>query len=149
MMEASQLGPCCFGRREQQCADPTSISVPARYAASKPTWTMLTNAPDPFSRSVVCMTADAVPSNCRGLARSAVLRSGLNAGGAMAKENGDLDYERGWNAAILAARHWHEAQATQAMVLSRRTRFPKNLERDAEVHRRSAEMMATLSAEDV
>jgi len=35
------------------------------------------------------------------------------------------------------------------MVLSRRTRFPKNLERDAEVHRRSAEMMATLSAEDV
>ncbi len=67
----------------------------------------------------------------------------------MAKENGDSDYERGWNAAILAARRWHEAQATQAMVLSRRTRFPKNLERDAEVHRHSAEMMATLSAEDV
>jgi len=78
-----------------------------------------------------------------------VLRSGLNGGDTMAKENGDLDYERGWDAAILAARRWHEAQATQAMVLSRRTRFPKNLERDAEVHRRSAEMMATLSAEDV
>jgi hypothetical protein len=78
-----------------------------------------------------------------------VLRSGLNADGAMAKENGNLDYERGWNAAILAACRWHEAQAAQAMVLSRRTRFPKNLERDAEVHRRSAEMMATLSAEDV
>ncbi len=78
-----------------------------------------------------------------------MLRSGLNAGGAMAKENGDSDYERGWNAAILAARRWHEAQAAQAMVLSRRTRFPKNLERDAEGHRRSAEMMATLSVEDV
>ncbi len=121
----------------------------ARYAIPEPTWMMLTNAPDPFSHSVVCMTAGAVPANCSGLARSAVLRSGLNAGGAMAKESGDSDYERGWNAAILAARRWHEAQATQAMVLSRRTRFPKNLERDAEVHRRSAEMMATLSAEDV
>ncbi len=49
----------------------------------------------------------------------------------------------------MAARHWHEAQAAQAIVLSRRTRFPKNLERDAEVHRRSAEMLATLSPEDV
>ncbi len=90
-----------------------------------------------------------LPSDCIALARSAVLRSGLNGGDIMAKENGDLDYERGWSAAILAARRWHEAQATQAMVLSRRTRFPKNLERDAEVHRRSAEIMATLSAEDV
>ncbi len=110
---------------------------------------MLTNAPDPFSYSGVCMTADAVPSSCSGLARSAVLRSGLNAGSAMANEYGDSDYERGWNAAIPADRRWHEAQATQAMVLSRRTRFPKYLERDAEGHRRSAEMMATLSAEDV
>lgn len=59
------------------------------------------------------------------------------------------EFERGWQAAVTAARHWHEAQAAQALVLARRTRFPKNLERDAEVHRRSAEMMATLSPEDV
>lgn len=57
------------------------------------------------------------------------------------------EFKRGWDAAITAARHWHEGQAAQAIVLSRRTRFPKNLERDAEVHRRSAEMMATLSPE--
>jgi len=63
MMEATQLGPCCFDRQEQQYPDPASISVAARYAAPEPTWTMLTNAPDPFSRSVVCMTADAVPSS--------------------------------------------------------------------------------------
>ncbi len=62
--------------------------------------------------------------------------------------DGTGEFERGWNAAILAARYWHEAQAKQAMVLSRRTRFPKNLEREAEVHQRSAEMMATLSPEE-
>ncbi len=67
----------------------------------------------------------------------------------MAKENRSPEFERGWEAAILAAQHWHEDQATQAMVLSRRTRFPKTLEREAEVHRRSAEMMATLSPEDL
>lgn len=59
------------------------------------------------------------------------------------------EFERGWTAAIEAARQWHENQAKQAMVLSRRTRFPKNLERDAELHRRCAEMMATLSMDDV
>jgi hypothetical protein len=59
------------------------------------------------------------------------------------------EFERGWQAAILAAQHWHEGQAQQAIVLARRSRFPKNLEREAEVHRRSAEMMATLSPEDV
>jgi hypothetical protein len=63
MTEATQLGSCCFDRREQQDSDPTSFSVAARYAAPEPTWTMLTIAPDPFSRSVVCMTADAVPSS--------------------------------------------------------------------------------------
>jgi hypothetical protein len=67
----------------------------------------------------------------------------------MTKESRTPEFDRGWEAALLAARQWHEAQASQAMVLSRRTRFPKNLERDAEVHRRSAEMMATLSPEDV
>ena len=59
------------------------------------------------------------------------------------------DYLRGWDAALLAARHWHEAQAKQAMVLSTRTRFPKNLEREAEVHKRAAAMLATLSPDDV
>lgn len=58
------------------------------------------------------------------------------------------EFQRGWEAAILAAQHWHEAQAQQALVLSRRTRFPKNLERDAELHRRCATMMPTLSPED-
>ncbi len=61
-------------------------------------------------------------------------------------ENGP-EFRRGWDAAITAARHWHEGQASQALVLSRRTRFPKSLERDAEVHRRAAELMATLSPE--
>jgi hypothetical protein len=59
------------------------------------------------------------------------------------------EFDRGWQAAIQAARQWHENQAAQALILSRRTRFPKNLERDAEVHRRSAEMLATLSPDDV
>ena len=60
----------------------------------------------------------------------------------------NADFERGWQAAIEAVRQWHESQADQAIVLSRRTRFPKNLERDAELHRRCAQMMATLSPED-
>jgi len=41
MIEAMQLGPCCFDRREQQCPDPTSFSIAARYAAPKPTWLLL------------------------------------------------------------------------------------------------------------
>jgi hypothetical protein len=59
------------------------------------------------------------------------------------------EFQRGWDAALLAARHWHEGQAKQAIVQSRRTRFPKALEREAEVHRHSAEMMPTLSPDDV
>jgi hypothetical protein len=46
------------------------------------------------------------------------------------------EFQRGWNAAILAVRNWHEAQASKTMIQSRRSRFPKNLEREAEVHRR-------------
>ena len=46
-------------------------------------------------------------------------------------------------------RYWHEAQAKQAIVQSKRTRFPKNLEREAEVHLRSAERIAALSPDDV
>lgn len=59
------------------------------------------------------------------------------------------DFKRGWDAAIQAARDWHEAQAKQALVQSRRSRFPKNLEREAEVHKRCAEMIVTLSPDDV
>ena len=59
------------------------------------------------------------------------------------------EFQRGWDAALLAARRWHEGKAKQAIVQSRRTRFPKALEREAEVHRHSAEMMATLSPDDV
>ena len=61
----------------------------------------------------------------------------------------DADFQKGWDAAITAARHWHEAKAQQAIVQSRRTRFPKNLEREADVHKLSAEMMSTLSPDDV
>ena len=59
------------------------------------------------------------------------------------------EFQRGWDAALVAARTWHEAQARQAMVLARRSRFPKNLEREAEVHQRSAELIVTLSPDDV
>ncbi|HET6606397.1 MAG TPA: hypothetical protein VFG62_07000 [Rhodopila sp.] len=59
------------------------------------------------------------------------------------------EFERGWEAALLAARQWHEAQASKAMVSARRSRFPKNLEREAEVHRQSAELIVTLSWDDV
>jgi len=59
------------------------------------------------------------------------------------------EFQRGWDAALVAARSWHEAQARQAMVLARRSRFPKNLEREAEVHQRSAELIVTLSPDDV
>ncbi|HEY0424457.1 MAG TPA: hypothetical protein VGC82_14135 [Rhodopila sp.] len=68
---------------------------------------------------------------------------------AIANDEKTAEFQRGWDAAILAARAWHEAKAKQAMVQSRRTRFPKSLERDAEVHRRSAEMMITLRPDDV
>lgn len=67
----------------------------------------------------------------------------------MAKKSGTTEFDRGWQAAILTARHWHEAQAMQAMVQSRRSRFPKNFEREAELHTRCAEMMDTLSPDDV
>jgi len=59
------------------------------------------------------------------------------------------EFQRGWDAALLAARQWHEAQASKSPVQARRSRFPKNLEREAEVHRRSAELIVTLSPDDV
>jgi hypothetical protein len=59
------------------------------------------------------------------------------------------DFQRGWDAALIAARQWHEAQAQKALVQSRRSRFPKNLEREAEVHIKAAEIIGTLSPDDV
>ena len=55
----------------------------------------------------------------------------------------------GWNAALQAARQWHESQAKKTLVQARRSRFPKNLEREAEVHQRSAELITLLSPDDV
>jgi hypothetical protein len=66
-----------------------------------------------------------------------------------ATEDNSAEFRRGWKAALLAARDWHEAKAKQALVQARRSRFPKTLEREAEVHRHSAEMMVTLSPDDV
>ena len=68
---------------------------------------------------------------------------------ATAADENSAEFQRGWDAAILAARHWHEGKAKQALVQSRRTRFPKALEHEAEVHQHSAEMMMTLSPGDV
>ena len=59
------------------------------------------------------------------------------------------EFRRGWDAALLAARFWHESQAKKTLIQARRNRFPKNLEREAEVHQRSAEMIAALSPDDV
>jgi len=57
-----------------------------------------------------------------------------------ATQGNSAEFQRGWDAALLAARNWHEGKAKQAIVQSRRTRFPKALERESEVHRHSAEM---------
>ena len=59
------------------------------------------------------------------------------------------EFQRGWDAAIAATRAWHEAKAKQCLVLSRRSRFPKNLERESEVHTQSAELLQMLSPDDV
>ena len=67
----------------------------------------------------------------------------------MTDANTTPEFKLGWNAAILAVRQWHEAQASKAMVQAKRSRFPKNLEREAEVHKRSAELVGTLSPDDV
>lgn len=59
------------------------------------------------------------------------------------------EFQRGWDAAILAVRDWHQSQAKKTLIQARRSRFPKNLEREAEVHQKSAELVATLSPDDV
>jgi hypothetical protein len=67
----------------------------------------------------------------------------------MATDQHGAEFQLGWDAAIRAAHDWHEARAKQTMILARRSRFPKNLEREAEVHKQSAGMMLTLSPDDV
>ncbi len=59
------------------------------------------------------------------------------------------EFQRGWDAALLAVRQWHESQAKKTLVQAGRSRFPKNLEREAEVHQTSAERVALLSPDDV
>ncbi len=58
------------------------------------------------------------------------------------------EFHRGWDAALAAARQWHEDQAKKTLVTARRSPFPKNFEREAEVHRKSAELIVTLSPDD-
>jgi hypothetical protein len=67
----------------------------------------------------------------------------------MSKTDITAEFQRGWEAALVAARDWHESQAKKAIVQAKRSRFPKNLEREAEVHQKSAELIVTLSPEDV
>ena len=67
----------------------------------------------------------------------------------MAEKEITPEFQRGWDAALVAARHWHEDQAKKTLVLSRRSRFPKNLEREAEVHAKCAELIGMLSPDDV
>jgi hypothetical protein len=59
------------------------------------------------------------------------------------------EFKWGWDAAMLAVRDWHESQAKRTLIQAGRSRFPKYLEREEEVHRRSAEMIATLAPDDV
>ena len=58
------------------------------------------------------------------------------------------EFQRGWDAALLAVRHWHESQAKKTLIQAGRSRFPKTLEREAEVHRQSAERISLLSPDD-
>ena len=49
----------------------------------------------------------------------------------------------------LPRRNWHKSQAKKTLIQARRSRSPKKLEREAEVHQRSTELIATLSPDDV
>ncbi len=55
------------------------------------------------------------------------------------------EFERGWHAALEAAKAWHEGKAKQILVQAGRSRFPKSLEQQAETHRLSAEVLPTLA----
>ncbi len=63
--------------------------------------------------------------------------------------NHSADYLKGWEAAMQATQLWLLAQAKQAKVQSTRTRFPKNLEREADVYERAADRITSLSPDDV
>ncbi len=67
----------------------------------------------------------------------------------MPKSTITADFQLGWDAALQAVRRWHEAQASQMMAQARRSRFPRNLEREADAHRRCAEQILTISPDDV
>lgn len=58
------------------------------------------------------------------------------------------EFQRGWDAALVAVRQWHESQAKKTLIAARRSRFPKGMEREAEVHQKSAEMIGILSPDD-
>jgi hypothetical protein len=57
------------------------------------------------------------------------------------------EFERGWQAALEAAKAWHEGKAKQILVQAGRSRFPKSLEQQAETHRLAAEVLPTLTPE--
>ena len=59
------------------------------------------------------------------------------------------EFQKGWDAALQAAMHWHRAQAKKTLVQAGQSRFAKNLEREAEVHAKSAEQITLLSPDDV
>jgi len=67
----------------------------------------------------------------------------------MSKTEFTPEFRDGWEAALLAVRDWHQSQAKKTLILARRSRFPKNLEREAEVHQKSAGLIVTLSPDDV
>jgi hypothetical protein len=67
----------------------------------------------------------------------------------MSKTEFTPEFRAGWDAALLAVRDWHQSQAKQTLIQARRSRFPKNLEREAEVHQKSSELIVTLSLDDV
>ncbi len=58
------------------------------------------------------------------------------------------EFRRGWDAGLLAVRQWHESQARKTLVQARRSRFPKALEREAELHGRCAELVVLLGPDD-
>ena len=66
-----------------------------------------------------------------------------------AADRDDPGFRAGWAAAIEAACFWHQARAKQTLIQAKRARFPKSLEREAAVHQQAAELLATLSPDDV
>jgi len=60
-----------------------------------------------------------------------------------------VEFQRGWDAALQAVSQWHQSQAKKTLVQAGRSRFPKNFEREAELHQRCAEQIMILSPDDV